>query len=267
MSAERNNIECTAVFLDVRNFTDTLTKCSESQGFYDLIERVYHEGLSISSKLSFNGDCYINSTGDGFLCIFFNDYHYIKGFVFSLLIHLTLPKYFNNYFMLEKKVCDYWFGVGIESGIVKEVISEYTTKQIKTYIGEVINKAARLESLTKEHARAPIVFGPLLNEYLSKYITGISYSQLVEQAKDELDSKNAEQLHEQMASINSMLLSSYLFEHRIKGLKDNLPVFRVSPSLVDINKTHFWKLIEKLPIVIKNVIEEILRSNNYEWKL
>lgn len=257
------SIECTSVFLDIRDFTNILNKYHAHKSFYELIECVYNYGLVIGKELAENNDYYINSTGDGFLCIFFGDYHYLKGFAFSLLLHLVLPKYFNVEFDISKNEGDYWFGIGIESGIVDEVKAVLGNKSIVTYLGNVINIAARLEGQTKDHARSPIIFGPELNELLTAFIHNISYKSLIKHAKEETDSNKAKLLHEKMALINSDLLSSYIFEHRIKGLNTPIPLFRVSPSLQDINKDHFWNFISKLPIKMKDNIKNILITNNF----
>ena len=145
---------------------------------------------------------------------------------------------------------------------VHQVFAEFDDKQIITYLGNVINIAARLESLTKDHARAPIIFGPDFNELLTQYYFNISYNQLIRKAREEKDSNEANKLHVQMASINSQLLSSYLFEHRLKGVKNALPVFRVSPSLQDINKDHFWLFLHKMPSELITIIKELM-INNY----
>jgi len=255
-------IESTTVFLDIRDFTKHLSEQFENEEFYELIHNVYQTGLTVGSTLSDDNNFYINSTGDGFLCIFFGDFHYLKSYAFSLLLHLLLPNYFNQFFNDDKSEGDYWFGVGIESGFVNQVSANIDNKEIITYLGNVINIAARLESLTKDHARAPIIFGPDFNELLTQFYFNISYSQLIRNAKDEKDSSEANKLHIQMSSINSELLSSYLFEHRLKGVKNALPVFRVSPSLQDIKKDHFWQFLQKMPDGIKVKIKDILFKAN-----
>lgn len=259
-------IECTTVFLDVRDFTRNLSEQFENEEFYELIHNIYDTGLIVGSSLSRKNDFYINSTGDGFLCIFFGDFHYLKGYAFSLLVHLVLPKYFNQFFNTNKPDGDYWFGIGIESGFVHQVSASVDDKQIITYLGHVINIAARLESLTKDHSRAPIIFGPDFNELLTQYYFNISYKQLIQKAREEKDSYEVNKLHVQMASINSQLLSSYLFEHRLKGIKNALPVFRVSPSLQDINKDHFWLFLKKMPVDIVETVKAFMINNEIVYK-
>ena len=111
-------VECTTVFLDVRDFTRNLSEQFENEEFYELIRNIYHAGLTVGSSLSGKNGFYINSTGDGFLCIFFGEFHYLKSYAFSLLLHLMLPKYFNQFFNTDKPNGDYWIGIGIESGSV-----------------------------------------------------------------------------------------------------------------------------------------------------
>ena len=91
----------------------------------------------------------------------------------------------------------------------------------------------------------PIIYGPELNELLVKKLLGIDYSTLMEKAKT---TDNPEEIHKEMNQINAKLLSSYLFEHRLKGIKKHIPTFRISPTLFLFSDQAFIKFKSLLSI-------------------
>lgn len=254
------NEESSCVFLDVRNFTNLLAENIHNDSFYSLIEDIYNEGLKIGKNLSGSKKYYINSTGDGFLALFFGEHHHIIAYLFSLVIQTKLPKLFETVFNMKKEEGDYWFGIGIESGEVRQVKADFEGHSVSTYLGNVINIAARIESLTKEHARAPILFGPSFNEYLVSTIYGYSYLELMNRAKTEKDSNLARKIHIEMTEINTRLMSSYIFEHRIKGIKNPIPIFRISPTLEKLDSKEFSILLKSFPENIVNVVLNMLNE-------
>jgi hypothetical protein len=221
-----NEISATAVFVDIRNFTTNLNNHFSDDKYFKLVVDVYSLGIEVAENITCNGNFYINSTGDGFLCLFFDDQHFLYGYFYSLLLHSVLKEKFNSFFKV-KKVC-----------------TNPKSKKIETYLGNVINIAARLESLTKGHSRAPIIYGPNINENIVFALYGKKYSQMMHDAKTNINTEKAQLLHEEMAKLNSNLLSTYLFEHRLKGVENAIPIFRISPTLCDFNQNHFWNLIE-----------------------
>jgi class 3 adenylate cyclase len=256
----RQTIEGTAVFLDIRNFTSNLNRLFSDDLYFTLIQNVYEKGLELGGEFCSNEDFYINTTGDGFLAIFLNKDSCLNAYFYSLILHKCLCKTFHDYFKSGLNAGDYYFGIGIESGQMKNVITKVDGKNINTYLGNVINIAARLEALTKDHARAPIIFGPTVNEYLISKIFKESYSDLMNQAKNADSTERAQLLHQKMTMLNSKLLSSYLFEHRLKGVDCAVPVFRVSPTLFNLDKNHFRDLVSLLPDDNRNRIIEIMEK-------
>ncbi len=239
--------ECTTIFIDIRNFTSQLNEKFDSNGFFDLINKTYLCGIDTASKIAGNDNYYINSTGDGYLIVVFGDDHYVAGFLISLTLHKKLSQIFKNSSDTVLADGDYFFGIGIESGVVKKVLAQIGGTKIETYLGNVINIAARLEALTKEHARAPIIYGPEINELLVLKLIGKSYKELMEAAKNAETAEKAEKLHKEMNEINTTLLSSYLFEHRIKGVTQHMQTFRVSPTLFLSSNDALQKFIMLLP--------------------
>ncbi len=243
--------ECTALFLDIRNFTEQFGNDSKKLAFLKLIKDVYQCGIDTTISILKNNNFYINSTGDGFLLIIFGENHFIKAFNIALQLYKQLTPLFVA-FNGEKYIeGEYGFGIGIESGMVYEILATTNGKEIKTYLGDVINIAARLESLSKEHARAPIIYGPEINQLLISCLYKKDYKQLMYKAKHETNPKEVKKLHSEMNKLNSKLLSSYMFEHKLKGVKKHIPVFRISPSLLENTDGNFERLFNELQKELK----------------
>jgi len=255
-----NEIKATAIFVDIRNFTSNLNKYFNTEKYFLLLEKVYQSGIRLSYDLNLQDSFYINSTGDGYLIVISSEESYLDGYIYALLLHLILQKHFLDFFKKPLKVGDYYFGIGLEYGSVRKISANYKSIQIETYLGNAINIASRLETLTKDHARAPIIFGAQLNEALLLRLENVSYLKIMDQAKKAKSTEKAQLLHQQMANYNSLLLSSYLFEHRLKGLESPMPTFRISPTLFDVNKYHFWELIERLSDNRKKTVISCLKK-------
>lgn len=246
-----NKIECTTLFLDVRNFTHLMQFNENNEKFYQLIKKVYDLGEKFVSSFCKSEDYYINSTGDGFLCIFFGENNEIKAYLTALLLQKKLEPYFisfkpwnnqQNETINEKKEGEFFFGIGIESGVVEKIHSEQGN--LETYLGNVVNMAARIESLSKEHGRAPVLYGPIFNERIvQKLFNGTSYEELMNTAKNY--GANIQDQYKNMNDINSKLLSSYINEHRIKGAENFVPIFRVSPTQLKANNYEIRIIKEK----------------------
>jgi class 3 adenylate cyclase len=254
----RSSVEGTAIFLDIRNFTSNLNNLFTDDSYLSLIEKVYEKGIELGIEFCSEKEFYINTTGDGFLAIFLGKDNCINAYFYSLLLHHCLSKLFVEYFKSELMTGQYYFGIGLEFGEMKNVRTKQIDKEINTYLGNVINIAARLEALSKDHTRSPIIFGPCLNECLVREIFGECYTELMDQAKKSDSTENAQALHQKMTMINSKLLSSYIFEHKLKGVDSPVPVFRVSPTLFNMDTSHFKDLVGLLPDNKINKIHEVL---------
>lgn len=251
---------CSTIFLDVRNFTSNLSQHYENDIFIELIQSVYQYGLDITSKFVEEKDFYLNSTGDGFVLIVFDEFHYLSAFCISLILQKEITSFIKETNLLgPNREGDYYFGIGLESGEAKELSANIGNKRVNTYLGNVINIAARLEALTKDYSRAPIIYGPELNELLVKHLFNKSYKQLMGKAKLDDSEDIIDSLHREMNEINSKLLSSYLFEHRLKGVQEPQPAFRISPTLSDFTKQSFSDFVNILPEFYKTKIREILK--------
>ena len=92
-----------------------------------------------------------------------------------------------------------------------------------------------------------------MNQLLVKEFFKEDYDALMEQARN-MD--NPEELHKKMNQINTELLSLYLFEHKLKGIKEHIPTFRVSPSLFLSSGEAFTKF----KLLLSSKYQEILST-------
>lgn len=256
----RTQIHCTALFFDIRNFTTLLDNNYNEELFFRLVENIYEHCISMATEVAGLENFYINSTGDGFLIIFFGNEHYLKGFLFSLLYQKKVTKIFDNSILFQTTEGDYHFGIGIESGYVKKVSAKVNNLEIVTYLGNVINLAARLEALTKDHARAPIIYGPEINELIVKKLFDKSYKKMIQKAKNSESTEKAQILHEKMSKINSKMLSSYLFEHKLKGVDTHTPTFRISPTLFATGTNHLSDFFDFLPQNLQTIAKKLSKD-------
>ena len=90
-------INCSVIILDVRNFTPLMKMYSMNPDFLNMIKNIYEYGLQVTSAFCRADDFYINSKGDGFLCIIFGENHYVKAYLIGLLLLKHVRKYFNDF--------------------------------------------------------------------------------------------------------------------------------------------------------------------------
>ena len=82
--------ECSAVVFDIRDFTNNLINFTEKNDpfFIKYVEYIQNIGIKLARKASPITPFY-NSTGDGFLMIFFSTMHFANAFV---LLRSSYPK-------------------------------------------------------------------------------------------------------------------------------------------------------------------------------
>lgn len=255
--------ECTTLFFDIRNFTTITQQYSDNDELYELISKVYETGIIFANKLANTNKVYINSTGDGFLCIFFGDKHYLCAYLMGIALFLKCKPLFDLFYdsIQQPRInpLNYYFGIGIESGYVRKVVGEIGSNKIETYIGNVINIAARLEALTKEHGRTGIVFGPEFNEKIINELQSISYNEIREKALKVEDRHSAKKIHLELDKITEDILTMYMFEHRLKGVVEPINTFRISKSLLETTNFQDWIYKERFPKYMYDNFLELIK--------
>ena len=234
---EKNKRMSTSVITDLRNFSKTFKdfQNKEDEVFLKFIEDYYSILNNLATTIS--DEVWMHSIGDGILAIFLdkND-HYKKGYAYILLAHRALKSLCDE-FMKENENTKISFGIGADSGGVWSVGKGY----LSTYVGTVINRAARIEAITKNFGQATTAIGNSLYKSLLKEFNKEVYD-IVEKYNnyDDLINDNVDAV---LASKKFLL--QYTYDMPLKGIQSNAPIFRLSESLAKNDKL-FWSFVKEL---------------------
>lgn len=240
-------IDATVVVVDIRNFTlifEWFQKNNSSE-FIEFIEKYYSIGLKLAELTSESNDFYLSSAGDGLLVIFFGEHHEYCAYLYGLLLYQLMEKFCCDF--NEKMNCGVSFGIGIESGHVQKVFSKVGERDVQTYLGSVINIASRIESVTKSFNRTKLIIGECLYLRLIKKLFLEDYNAIAK--NNTIFRKSYDELvqhHNEMNKLNQNLMLFHIFEHTLKGVDLPIRLFRLSPTLADIQKDSFCAISEKL---------------------
>ncbi len=234
---EKNKRYSTSVITDLRNFSKTFKEFqnNNSEEFLEFIEEYYFTLNSLVKTIS--DDTWINSLGDGILAIFLDKRsHHKSGYAYILASHRAIHNLCNK-FMSENDNSQISFGIGADSGNVWEVGEGY----LNTYVGTVINRAARIESTTKNFGKATTAIGNSLYKSLLKEFYLSAYN-LVNETDDydALLNNNPETV-----LISKEFMLQYAYNMPLKGIQANAPIFRLSDSLA-ADDVLYWKVMENL---------------------
>ena len=253
-------IDASAAIFDLRNFTDNFSffSAKNDDRFNKFVEKICSAGNDLALNISDEKDFYFNSTGDGFLILFFSENHFIKCYLWGLLF---------NYFAKEecKKFCkitekEMSFGIGIESGSVEQIIIKDNPNPIYTYLGNVINVASRIESTTKTFARTTLIIGDEINQLLVKELYGINYQSGRRDAYNSYNEENTNKKYNFLNETNQKMLVNYIARIILKGVNKPLSIYRLSPHFFKKNHKVFKRLINDLSKIIgkENFVKDYL---------
>lgn len=236
MSVEEYKVKSTSVITDIRNFSKTFKdfQGKDSNAFLEFIENYYLTLNTLARTIS--NKVHMSSTGDGIVAIFIDpETHHRDAFAYIISTHRLLSQLCNK-FMEENEGSHLSFGMGADSGNVWKVGTGF----LRTYVGTVINRAARIEQITKVFASTTAI-GNSLYKYLLKdfYPT---FHELIEETNnyDIVLNDNPEAV-----LISKKFSLQYVFNMPLKGIQDDAPIFRVSESLIKDDKL-FCSILEKL---------------------
>lgn len=242
-----SNIDATVVIVDLRNFTNTYEKYQKSNIdiLLNYMDDYYKKGIQIADISSLSNDYFISSTGDGLLVIFMGKGHERSGYIFSLVFYQLANKMCEDFNMANNEKIS--FGIGIETGVVQEIVTKNKGKSIETYLGSVINSAARIETISKQYNRTKLVVGNRIYNKLSQELFPEEYKAIVEDAKHQRrDHSLSIKYHNEINQLNQKLMLFYIFEHNLKGVEFPVPLYRLSPTLADINKNTYYEVLQRL---------------------
>jgi hypothetical protein len=242
--------EASSLMFDLRNFTPTLQKfeSEDPDAFLSFLQSITADALKLLKIVEGRERAYYTSTGDGFLLCFFGQHHYVSAFLFALVFEKVAGSRVAQF--QKEKGYQLGFGMGLESGYLRGVQVVESDRQAITYIGQVINTTARIESVTKMLARTNIIIGQEMNQKLVKLLCNEDYSDLIRQSASAKNSEEAAQVIRKMNDINQKLLVAYIFEHNLKGVESAQPLFRLSPSLAKAEKPAIKDMIKKLTEIL-----------------
>ena len=239
--------ECTAMVVDIRGFTTTLQKATRNEPkdgasrfrrFVDFLDRFYDACVLVAETLCDDPNrLYVNSTGDGIAALFLDpECHAQQAFLTGIVLAHGLPALFDRYadlFPLRARAADGYpvnqFGIGIDSGTVRAVATARSQAQLKTYIGNPLNIASRLESYTSTlHRTRMVVASSTVNIVTNGEYNRLSWAAL--SAND--DPKRARELFDLLNTFDADLGLKYLNELYLKGVDEPVKAFRLSPSFM-----------------------------------
>jgi len=234
---EKNKRHSTSVITDLRNFSKTFKdfQNSDNEKFLEFIEEYYNTLNALATTIS--DKVWMHSIGDGILSIFLDkDDHDQKGFAYIIAAHRALNNLCSK-FMEENEGTHISFGIGADSGNVWKAGKGY----LNTYVGTVINRAAKIETLTKGFGRATTAVGnslylSLLNNYYPSMYTLVKES-------DDYDSLLND--NPEAVLISKKFMLHYAQDMPLKGIQSSAPIFRLSDSLAKDDKL-FWGVMNKL---------------------
>lgn len=218
-----NKIKSTAVLTDIRNFSSTFKDFQINRGsdaFLSFLEEYFELQHTIASSIT--DKFFMSSTGDGVLAVFTGKNHYKNGYAYILVLSKaldTLCKEFND----AHEDVSISYGIGADSGHVWSIGSGV----LSTYVGTVINRAARIEAKTKEFSNTTVAVGNSLYKYLLKEYHPKTYSILKSYDNyDELLTLNPDAI-----LVSEKLLLYYVFDMPLKGIDASASIFRISNTL------------------------------------
>lgn len=227
-------INSTSVLSDIRNFSETFKKfqADEDANFLIFLSNYFRIQKDVAEILSDN--YYQTTTGDGVLSVFMDDDNDDIGYTFLLVINKITAKLcedFNSKFGTKLS-----YGIGADNGNVWKIDVE----TLDTYVGTVINRAARLESKTKEFCTNTAVGNSLYKKLLKKY-----YPSAHETTEQYVDYDTLTDENPEVIFFTKKFLLQYASDMVLKGIQQNAPVFRISKAL-ERKEERYWSVVEKL---------------------
>lgn len=253
MKEKRNKKITTSVIIDIRNFSKTFKEFqnNDSDLFLDFIDEYYLGQHTIAKAIS--EDYHIASIGDGIMTNFMDEKKQCKeAYAYILASHRYIQNLCDK-FMRENEGTYLSFGMGADLGNVWSVGGDGV---MKNYVGTAINRASRIEGVTKMFGEVTTAIGNSLYMNLLKEFHIKDYKAVkVVNDYDKLLTSNTDAV---LASKKFLLY--FLFNMPLKGIQENAPIFRMSKSLSSDDNL-YWNLMNSLvgsekTNNIKNIINE-----------
>jgi hypothetical protein len=230
-------IESTVVVTDIRNFTG-VCNLFEKRGndmFMKFMEKYYEYHMLLAKEIS-TASVYVSTTGDGIISIFMGENHAQEGYTYALSMYRILTEICKKF--SQDSGVELSFGIGADSGNIRKIDITKRDISINTYLGPVINRTSRIESLTKDYHYTNMTIGGNLYKALMRII--YPEDTLMYEGSDNYDDLIEEK--PEMVLRSKRLLVYYIFENVLKGVDEPLPIFRLAGKLANNNRA-FWRTI------------------------
>lgn len=217
----------TALIVDLRNFTHQLDAAATGEALQRFCARLadfYTLCREMAEIAAPERRFHLASTGDGMLAVFYGERHAREAFLCLLMLRLTITR------VLPPQtdaagVAVSGFGIGAESGDVCRVMANGRA----TYIGQCINMASRLETITKSFDSADCIVGERLVAQLYADVSGEDFASMSAQAIDaDLSDAGHLALLSRFAQANQALCLNFLHYHRLKGVDRPMALHGIS---------------------------------------
>ncbi len=180
-------IPATALVIDLRNFTPNLNHAGQDDRginrYCHFLSDFYARCLkaclaALSPRLRAAPPMHLSSTGDGVMVVFYDpDAHAFHALLAALVLHHVLDVRCARYNRLHTPGRPTSFGIGVESGGVYRVraLPEQAlgAPVVDAFIGDCVNRASRIEGVTKSLDRARCILGPDVNRELVRALFGV----------------------------------------------------------------------------------------------
>ncbi len=249
------------LIVDIRNFTPNLKDSERSaathKAFCHFLSQFYQtcvETCSSACDPSESQPLYINSTGDGILSVFLSRRrHFIDAYLAGIMLFNRLPVLFDAYNRNKKGLAPaVSFGIGADSGEVWRVTSADAPEGkpvIETYIGDCINIAARVESVTKEHDRTHMIISQRTYELLCRSLCDTDYNHLWRQATNsDLTGRKKKTVWDRMNKLDESFLLRFISAYNLRGVSEAIRLYRLSPTLASPKTKECQRIFNRLTV-------------------
>jgi len=262
-------LDASILIIDIRNFTpnlkDSEASASTHRMFCQFLAHFYQtcaQSCAAACDPKEERPLYLNSTGDGILAVFLSKKrHYVDAYLAGLMLFNKLPALFKQYNRRKhKRVSNVAFGIGIDTGSVWHITSmdDKSSPSIETYIGDCINIAARVESVTKDHDRTNLIISEHTYRFLCQQMFGLDYQQLMRKATDHrLTGQTKKRIWSQMNKLDEKLLLRFISAYNLRGVSEPVRLYRLSPTLAAPSRKecrHMLKLLTKNAVHLQTVL-------------
>jgi len=258
------------MFVDIRNFLATsayiedkhrrkIDKFYELMAFYYIIICEMFLPLvsylikkRIKSKKDIVSNIFTNPTGDGMLLVIEGEKSYpdniIASYIFAICLNVMTQAFaekMKEEFKLKRLIPS--SGIAIAFGKVRKVeYEDHATKYtVSTFLSNIINRAARIESLNKGHSDTEISLdSSFANELYKIFYPGEpDPHKIMKRFEKELDKKKRLDLLRNLFEKDMELLLYYKGKHNFKG--GQAIIHAVSKVLVKLSVSKDFKKIKK----------------------